>query len=257
MSYHTSQSRKHYVAFTQLKTSACSKMIRIATFSFFNNKIKKCRRIDQARWIRLYPTAALTTTTMTTTTSPPTDSAERPIVIMLLSLAAATTAWLSGGPERTQNEPLSSLDVAAESQSRDPASSPPLPKCGSWCSEGTILQTKCTMDQEIMPCQGVYCQTDCRLWNEFILKKRPAISCDQYKSGAAYPRGGPCRVPQPVYHRNYARIDTRRRRDTVCCASRIPAFQPQAWRTWSVPAIGLEARVRIVGSLCVKYAKSK
>jgi hypothetical protein len=142
----------------------------------------------------------------------PTDS-ERPIV-MLLSLAAATTAWLSG-PEPTQNEPLSSPDVAAESQSSapSPALPPPLAKCGSWCSGETILQTKCAMDPTIMPCQGVYCQTDCRLWNEFILKKRPAISCDQYKSGAAYPRGAvPCastclppelrkdRYPSPTGH---------------------------------------------------------
>jgi hypothetical protein len=151
--------------------------------------------------MRLYPTAAMTTTT----TSHYTDSESRPIV-MLLSLAAATTAWLSGGPEPTQNEPLSPNDPA-------PPPPPALQKCGSWCSGESILQTKCTMDPEIMPCQGVYCQTDCRLWNEFILKKRPAISCDQYKSGAAYPRGAvPCaasclppelqkeRYPSPTGH---------------------------------------------------------
>jgi hypothetical protein len=167
--------------------------------------------------MRLYPIAAKTMTkTMTTTShSTNTNSESRPMV-MMLAVEAATTAWLSGSPEQpTQNEPAhSSPDVAAESQSRDPAPSTPapvLPKCGSWCSGESILQTKCTMDPDIMPCEGVYCQTDCGLWNAFILKKRPKISCDQYKSGVAYPRGAvPCdssclplelqkgRYPQPT-----------------------------------------------------------
>lgn len=79
----------------------------------------------------------------------------------------------------------------AESNSRDTLSENH-PVCGQWCASPNEKETKCTMDQDIIPCRGQWCTTTCGLWNVFVLgnddKRRP-VSCSMYASGLAFPRG--------------------------------------------------------------------
>lgn len=101
------------------------------------------------------------------------------------STAATTTA--------TINHNIDSLSATARNNTTSMSN---LRLCGRWCATATDPETTpCRIDRRLMPCKGRYCQTTAALWKMSMLgpPEERRVSCDTYKAGMAYPKGGvPC-----------------------------------------------------------------
>lgn len=120
-------------------------------------------------------------------------SSQLPLTMMMMLLTATMATSISP----TAMEEVEQEDNEPNKAKRRTMDDTPCKTCGPWCLRARRhdpAQTKCRMDESIMPCASTYCQTTCQLWNDNILKQpKPKLTCDAYKNGQGFPRGGvPC-----------------------------------------------------------------